>query len=280
MPTVEEEAQARQTYGEAPGWQDRQREAPPEKPLPADAPDGSSPSDAPAESSPAPDTTAEPTVPPKFNMPPPERWEELRRQREQAEQRAQQAERMAELALQKLQTPTAPVAPQRDPWEGKVNHPDPATAQFWQEQRALMEFERQRAKQEALQELRPVIDAGRQELAALRTRDFRKENPEITPGSPEETAIVGYVQQGFDLETAKEKVLYPKLKAELEALKSKQALTPQKRAAAQTESSAGIPQTAGLPAVKGGWKEQAGEILDKGGGIQDVLSTVFGGARR
>src|SRR3990167_2433309 len=114
------------------------------------------PQDAVVESSPTPDAAGSspdvspeqlqgseqgtpPTTPPEpvkeFHMPPAERWEELRQRSVAAEQRADQAEQLAQLALQKLGV----VAPQpvADYWAGKIDHPDAATAQYWQTHKAL-----------------------------------------------------------------------------------------------------------------------------------------------
>lgn len=291
MPTTDESQQARQTYGEAPGWSDAQGQQDPGAQAPPDSAAETPPSDAPGASSAPPESS--PAAPPEatgtagpakpFNHPPQERWDEVIRQRAAAEARAQQAEALAAALAMRLPTPT--VAPVRDPWEGKVNHPDPATAQFWREQRDLMAHERAQAKAEALQELMPVIDAGRQELARITTAEFRRENPDIKPGSEEERLVVAYMNGSMDgvrhpLESAKKNALFDRLVSENQALKGTKATVPQKRAAAQPEASAGIPSTAGLPPKAGDWRERAGEILDRGGGLKDVLTTVFGGPRR
>src|SRR3990167_1490973 len=106
-----------------------------------------------------------PTPPPdpakEFHMPPAERWEELRQQKAAAEERAQRAEAMARMALERVQPP--PGTPQADPWEGKINHPDPQTALFYQEQKRLFEYEARRVSDQQNQSLMQVVDAGRRE---------------------------------------------------------------------------------------------------------------------
>jgi hypothetical protein len=211
----------------------------------------------------------------KFNMPPPERWAEVIKQKEEAERRASEAQRLAELALQKLQTPTAHVQPEPYPYAGM----DDATANWYRRMDARMEERAAKIADQKLQGVLQSLNIGRQELAAIKVAQFRKDNPEIAQGSPEEAAIAGYVQGGMDLDTAKKLALYDKLEAENRALKGKQAAIPRKVAASNAESSSGIPAGAGLPPKQGDWRDKASEILDKGGNLQDVLHNVFGGRR-
>ena len=286
MATLDEAAQDRQAFASKSGWDESQMKAEPA----VGAPAGSPPADAPAESSPAPETPVQesaPQSPPepekKWNQPPPERWEEMRQARLAAEARAQQAESLARMALERA-TPQAQPMPVQDHWAGKVDHQDPATARYWQEVRSIVQAERQLAKQEAIQELAPVIDAGRQELASIRITDFRRANPEIKPGSAEEAQIVSYMNGQVDgvrhtLESAKRNTMFEKQAEQLRVLTQKQSGTPQKRQAALSEPSAGMTSTAGLPPKAGDWREQAGEVIDKGGNMKDVLSYVFGGKR-
>lgn len=284
MARVDEDLEQRETYGNAPGWSNNQKEVPADAApkMQQDAPAESSPADAPADPSPAQqesqEQTSEQATPPtsqpqpekQFNMPPPERWEELRRQREQAEARAVQAEAMARMALEKIQGPQ-PQAQEVDPYAGM----DAATAEFYRNMDKRIEQKASAMAQLQIQGVLQSMDAGRRELAEIKINQFRQSNPDIKPGSQEEAAIAGYVQQGYDLNNAKKLALYDKLETENRALKSKQSAIPQKRAAAQSESSSGIPQTAGLPGRPGSWKEKAGEVIDKGGSFQDVLKTVF-----
>lgn len=294
MPTVDEASQDRQNYAAPTGWDETKMRPEPSSQSAGGAPGASPAPDAPADSSPEPDaqpqvsepgtpSTPQPEPERKWNQPPPERWEEMRQARLAAEARAQQAEQLARMALEQRQ-PVHPVAPPDAHWMGKVDHPDPATARYWQEVRSIVQAERALAKQEAIQELAPVIDAGRQELAQIRISDFRKSNPEIKPGSPEEAQVVAYMNGQIDgvkhtLESAKRNTMFEKQAEQLRVLTQKQSATPQKRAAAQTETSSGMPATAGLPPRAGDWREQAGEVIDKGGTMKDVLGFVFGGKR-
>ena len=285
MAKIDEELEQRETYGNAPGWSNNQREVPADAApkITKDAQAESSPADAEAESSPeqeetqqqesqeATASTSQPEPEKKFNMPPPERWEELRQQREAERQRAERAEQLAQLALQKLQTPQAPIQSEVDPYAGM----DAATAEFYRNMDKRIEQKAAQLAQQQVQGVLQAVDAGRRELAEIKLNQFRQANPDIKPGSQDEAVIASYVQQGYDLTSAKKLALFDKLEAENRALKGKQAAVPQKRAAAQSESSSGIPQTAGLPGRGGNWKDKAGEVIDKGGSFQDVLKTVF-----
>lgn len=286
---ADEDMQQRETYGGAPGWSQNQKIAAGVSTQPAQ--------DATVESSPTPDAEAAPSAdaqpsedqsseqatPPTsqpepqkpFNMPPPERWEELRREREEARQQAAEARQLAQLALQKLQNPQAPVQPEIDPYAGM----DAPTAEFYRNLDRRIEMKAAQLAEQKLQPLAQAYEAGRRKLAEIEIGQFRKDNPDIKANSEEEKAIAGYVQSGFDLLSAKKLALFDKLEAENRALKGKQATIPQKRAAAQSDSSAGIPATAGLPPRPGDWRQKAGDILDKGGTLKDVLGTVFGGSR-
>ena len=231
--------------------------------------------DAPASSAEQPQVSEQETPPTtlpepvkEFNMPPAERWEELRQHRLQAEERAVKAEQLAQLALQKLQNPQA--QPETDPYAGM----DPTTAEQY---RALDRRIDQRAAQLADQRIAGVlqaIDAGRRELAGMKIAQFRKENPDIKPGSQEEVAIAGYVQQGVDLDSAKKLALFNKLEAENRALKLKQSAVGSKVAANATGPTASIPAGAGLPGKPGDWRENVREAAKKGGSLAEILNAA------
>jgi hypothetical protein len=127
-----------------------------------------------------------------------------------------------------------------------------------------------------MQGLMQAVDAGRRELAAIKISQFRKDNPEIKQGSPEEAAVATFVGQGYDLDTAKKLALFDKLEAENRAFKAKQASVSQKRQAAGQESSSGIPAGNGLPARRSGSEDRASEVIDKGGNWKEVASAFFG----
>ena len=256
------------------------------------APD-SPPADAPAASSAEQDAslqqpsgTAPPppsqVVEPKpWNLPPEQRWDELRRERDEARRAYQE---LATRASQPV-APIQPVQPQADPWESLVNHPDPATAQFYQQQRRLVEHAVQQGREQAYRELQPVIGNLQRGQAAIGLKDFRKENPDIQPGSEEEFLVVAYMEGRVDnirhpIESARNNAVIRKLEAEVKVLREQRTVIPQKRQAAGVEATSGIPATAGLPPKPGDWREQAGAIVDKGGGMLDVAQAIFGRKRQ
>ena len=127
----------------------------------------------------------------------------------------------------------------------------------------------------------PMIQAGMEKLAQIDVREFRKENPDIKPGSPEEQQIIAYMTGQVDgikhpMESAKRNAQFERLQTEVKAYKTKQAAIPQKRAAASSEASAGIPAGSGLPGKKNGWEDRVGEVLDKGGSLRDAAKHLFG----
>ncbi len=286
MPEVDESAEERQTYGNAPGWSGRMKAVTPDSAPPTDAPVASSTTDAeaapsaepvPSESQPSEQGTPPSTQPESqkpFNMPPQERWDAILREREEAKQQAKEARELAQLALQKLQTPQQPSQPESDPYAGM----DAPTAEFYRHLDKRIEVKATLLAEQKVQGVLQSLDAGRRELAEIKISQFRRDNPEIRPDSVEERAIAGYVQSGFDLNSAKKLALYDKLESENRALKSKTALLPTKRLA-NTDASAGIPTTAGLPPKPGDWRERVGDILDKGGSMTDAANLLFGKKR-
>ena len=289
MPVIDESVQDRQTFGNAPGWSGNQKVI--VEPA-QDATGASSTPDAQAapsaevvtqtpsqeqvsQEATAPTSQPEPTDVP-FNKHP--RWIERQRELEEARRQRDEAQRLTQLALERQPIPQQPQVQPQDPWAGLVDHPDSATAQFWQTQRKLQEPLMQR-----VQGLEQTVTAGTQELAELRIENFRLKNPEITPNSPEENAVAGYVRAGYRLNDAKKLALYDlkygKLEEEVKTLKSKQSAIPQKVAAARSEASAGIPNTSGLPPARGDWRERVSEIHDKGGTFKDMANAIFGGGK-
>ena len=224
-------------------------------------------------------TPPEPVKP--WNLPPEQRWEELRRDRDEARRAYQE---LATRASQPV-APMQPAQPQADPWEPLVSHPDPATAQFYQQQKRLVDHAVRQGREQAYQELQPVIGNLQRGQAAIGLKDFRKENPDIQPGSEEESLVVAYMEGRVDgiahpIESARNNAVIRKLEAEVKVLREQRTVIPQKRQAAGVEATSGIPATAGLPPKPGDWKETAGAIVDKGGGMLDVAQAIFGRKRQ
>lgn len=302
MPTVDEALQDRQTYGNAPGWaQERQTTIPPvprnqaaplaqeEAPPASDA--AAAPSaevvvEAPSQeqvSEEGTPSTTQPEPAKTWNAPPQERWEARQQELERERAARAEAERQNRLLLETIQR----VAPQPqsiqapDFWAGRIDHPDPATAQYWQGQKQMFEMAAEQGKQRAIAELQPVIQAGMRKFAAQDTETFRKENPDIQPGSAEESLVIAYMNGSVDgvshpIKSARNNAVIQRLEAENRALKAKQAGMPQKRAAAQVEAGAGIPAGAGLPGRMSSAQERAGAVIDRGGSHLDAAKAFFG----
>jgi hypothetical protein len=207
-----------------------------------------------------------------------ERQRELERERQEKEALRQQNQQLMDL-VQRTSTPPAPI--QEDIWKGKVDHADPATAQYWQTQRMLMEHHERQAEERAVKRLQPLIQSGMAKLAAIDLKEFRRENPEIQAGSPEERMIVDYMEGRVDgtrhtLDSARNNVVIRRLETENRALKAKQTAVSQKRAAANVESSSGIPAVSGLPGKTASSDERARAILAKGGSWKDTAAAFFG----
>ncbi len=290
MAVVDENVQDRQTYGEPSGWSNARRPLEDGAAQQAGVQDASPPSEPQEiveEQTPTP--ASEPT-PPSPSQPGTEelpfgkhpRWierqQELVRERQRAEALAAQNKLLTE-TLQRV-APQPQAAPVNDPWDGLVNHPNPADAQYWQRMKGLMQVERQAAKQDAINELAPQLQWGMRQLAAVQETEFYRQNPEVKPGSEEAGKIAAYMNGEIDgvrhpLESAKRNVMYDKLDAENRALKQKQAGVAQKRQAALPEASAGIPNGSGLPAPAGNWRDRVSKALDNGGGWNDALKAAF-----
>lgn len=236
----------------------------PDEVVPGASADSPPSSDAPAESSTAPvvDGAATPSgqaspppsqePKPPWNMPPEERWQEVLRQRDEARQQAQAA---MELARQAQGLARPPATPQADPLAGLVNHPDPATAQFWQQVKAVAEAIAEQKAQALTPQMQHELSALRAQQAALAVAQFRRENPEIAPNSPEEQAIIARLNHGYPLEEAKRIVMYDVLTRKL----SQHASTQAQRQAAQKrlaspEAGPGLPAHAGQQ-PKGSFRE-------------------------
>lgn len=239
----------------------------PQESLPADVPAPSA--EVSQEPQPSPEITAQPVVAPEEQRVPLTRLQEVIRERDLERQRSQQLMEV----VQRVQ-PQAPVQPVNDPWEGLVNHPEPQTAMFYQQQKRLFEYTARQTAEQQNQSLMQVVDAGRRELAQIKISQFRKENPEIKPNSPEEQQIAVLIGQGYDLDTAKKLALYDRQEQELLTLRAKQSSVGAKAAANQTGPTQGMPATAGLPGRPGDWRENVRQAARKGGSLADIVNAA------
>ena len=196
---------------------------------------------------------------PPFNTHP--RW--IERQRELEELREQNRQLLTIAQQRNLQPPQ----PQADPLQPLVNHQDPATAQFWQQVQTVARHVSQQTAREAVQPVEQYVQLGRQELATMTLAQFRRENPDIAPGSAEEAAIARLVAPsngapGLPLEYAKRVVMYDHLTSKLQ--QQKQADTTKRQVqkrVATPEATAGQPASAGGPARASSFRERMDAAL-------------------
>jgi hypothetical protein len=225
------------------------------------------------------DPVVQPVVEPAMKEDTARRFQELLDERCVLQQEKQQ---LMELA-QRLGQPQQPAAqPANDPWDGLVNHADPATAQFWQTQQRLAHHVAQTTRQQVMQEIMPLADALRKEQAQLSIRDFRRENPDIKQGSEEERLVVAYMNGQMDgvlhpIESARRNALFEKQKMELQSYKTKSASTPQKVSANASEPSSGIPATSGLPGRPTDWRDRVRDTQRKGGSLLEQANAAVHG---
>ena len=137
--------------------------------------------------------------------------------------------------LQQRQSQQQLQQPQTDPYAGMT----PEEERFW---RAVDDRAKKIAQQE-LQQIGPVIDAGRMELAQLKVQQFRNQHPDIKENSPEEIQIAQKITMGYAPDDAYWSVLGPKgirVAEEKGKQQVKQQIEAKKRA--NVESSASIPK--------------------------------------
>ena len=114
----------------------------------------------------------------------------------------QQMERM----LQERQPQQQFQQPTQQPPQELGNTPE--EREFWRMQRQIAREEAQRVTQEQLGQIKPVIDAGRMELAQMKVQQFRTIHPDIKPNSSEEIAIAEKIQMGYLPEDAYRSVMW------------------------------------------------------------------------
>ena len=136
-----------------------------------------------------------------------------------------------------------PQQPTQDPYAGMT----PEEEKFWRTQRQIAREEAIKVSQEHIGQIKPIIDAGRMEIAQGHVREFRRDHPDIKPNSPEEIAIAEKIQMGYFTEDAYRSVMWDSKVADTERQKSqsdKQKIEAKKQANVEQRS---IPQGATPP---------------------------------
>jgi hypothetical protein len=139
---------------------------------------------------------------------------------------------------------------QRQPAQQPTQDPEAGmTAEervFWQRQRAIAREEAMKVSQEQMGQIRPVIDAGRMELAQMKVLQFRKDHPDIKPNSPEEMDIAQRINQGYTPDDAYWATVGPRgFKVATEQVKqqAKQQIVAKKMANVDTSTSINTPKS-------------------------------------
>jgi hypothetical protein len=131
----------------------------------------------------------------------------------------------------------------QDPYAGMT----PEEKVFWQNVD-------QRAKQEARriveQEVKPVLEAGRQQMVQMTVHQFRQMYPDVKPNSPEELGIAEKIQQGYPIHDAYKIVMFEKVRQQTESKvrqQVKQTTEAKRKANVETKS---LPSKTALPTGK------------------------------
>lgn len=86
----------------------------------------------------------------------------------------------------------------------------PEEREFWRTQRQIAREEAEKVSREQLGQIRPVIDAGRMELAQMKVAQFRATHSDIKPNSPDEIQIAERIQAGYTPDDAYWAVMGPR----------------------------------------------------------------------
>ena len=172
-------------------------------------------------------------------------------------------EKVDEANWYKQQLEQASQKPQSQPQQRQTQDPyagmDPATEKFYRD----LDARTKKSVQEAMKDtVNPQINAGLQEIAAMKTAQFRKDHSDIKAGSLEESQIGNKIRQGYSTDDAYWSVMGPRgiQPAVSKAKKQEQQKFQQKRQA-NVETSPGIPNSS-LPANQQSERDLIGEALD------------------
>ena len=139
-----------------------------------------------------------------------------------------------ELQLQQRQTQQQFQQPTQDPYANMTAEEE----KFWR----LVDDRARKVANQELQQVRPVIDAGRMELAQMKVAQFRNSHPDIKSNSQEEIQIAERIQSGYTPDDAYWSVMGPrgaKVAEKQGEQKFKQQIQAKKQA--NVESKASIP---------------------------------------
>lgn len=116
---------------------------------------------------------------------------------------------MLENLIQRQQSQQPVQQPQADPYAGMTLE----EKNFWEQVDRRAEVRAKQIVQTELQQVNPVLEAGRQEIAIMKVQQFRQAHPDIKPNSPEEMEIAQRIHQGYHPEDAYRIIMFDKVKA-------------------------------------------------------------------
>jgi len=132
-----------------------------------------------------------------------DRFKEVIDQKNQAAQEAEQWRQQAQVLTDKLSQPNAPAATKQEiDLIQKYGAQDPATREFLRELKGEMRKEAQKVGEELSAPILRENEALRRTIASIQEKQFRQENSDVKPNSPEEKEIAQYVSLGMSLDKA------------------------------------------------------------------------------
>jgi len=170
-----------------------------------------------------------------------------------------------QLEMQLQQRQSAVQQPTQDPYAGMTAE----EKVFWQRQREIAREEALKVSQEQMGQIRPVIDAGRMELAQMKVQQFRVQHPDIKANSPEEMDIAQRIQQGYTPDDAYWATMGPrglKVATEQGKQQAKQQIVAKKMANVDTSASVNAPKVLTLrpvPKTRSEIEEQTRESRER-----------------
>lgn len=190
------------------------------------------------------------------------RWQEIQREKQEVQEEKDYWRNKAMEFAEKVTAPKQVEMPTEDDYANM----DAETEKFYRNLDARYE---KRMKKFAEEVSRPILEENRiikQRLAEMWQKDFRRENPDVKPGSEEERLIASKVKQGYSLEDAAFLVMGPKRIKEAEAKgQAKKAVKTEEKMKANIETSS-IPRVSGLPTErKRSFRETLDDNLKKAG---------------
>ena len=190
-----------------------------------------------------------------------ERFQQLQEREQEAKQQANWYKQQLETQLQQRQSQQQFQQPQAtDPYA----HLAPEEARWYRERDKQVDERVQKGVEKYVnQNVRPILDAGRMEVARVTVADFRRTHPDIKANSPDELAIAEKINTGYNPEDAYWSIMGPHGVQRAEGkVKQQFKKTFEAKKKANVESS-GMPAKTGLPGGKQTTRQRAENAFSK-----------------